>query len=63
MGGYRGEPAQLVRCETVDLAVPASAEIVIEGTISDDPSTYEHGRTVRRIYRLRLGPADAAADP
>ena len=41
MGGYRGEPAQLVRCETVDLAVPASAEIVIEGTISDDPSTYE----------------------
>ena len=41
MGGYRGEPAQLVRCETVDLEVPASAEIVIEGTISDDPSTYE----------------------
>ena len=41
MGAYRGEPAQLVRCETVDLEVPASAEIVIEGTISDDPSTYE----------------------
>ncbi|HZR59492.1 MAG TPA: UbiD family decarboxylase [Xanthobacteraceae bacterium] len=42
MGAYRGEPAQLVRCETVDLAVPASAEIVIEGTISDDPATYEN---------------------
>ena len=41
MGAYRGEPAQLVRCETVDLEVPASAEIVIEGTISDDPATYE----------------------
>ena len=23
MGAYRGEPAQLVRCETVDLEVPA----------------------------------------
>src|SRR5256885_13564980 len=33
MGAYRGEPAQLVRCETVDLEVPASAEIVIEGLI------------------------------
>ncbi len=41
MGAYRSEPAQLVRCETVDLEVPASAEIVIEGTISDDPTTYE----------------------
>ncbi len=41
MGAYRNEPAQLVRCETVDLAVPASAEIVIEGIISDDPATYE----------------------
>ena len=41
MGGYRGEPLPLVPCETVDLAVPASAEIVIEGTISDDPATYE----------------------
>ena len=41
MGAYRGEPAQLVRCETVDLEVPATAEIVIEGYISDDPATYE----------------------
>ena len=30
-----------MRCETVDLEVPASAEIVIEGYISDDPATYE----------------------
>jgi UbiD family decarboxylase len=41
MGGYRGEPLPLVRCETVDLEVPASAEIVIEGFISDDQATYE----------------------
>ncbi len=31
VGGIRGEPVELVKCETVDLAVPASAEIVIEG--------------------------------
>lgn len=30
-GGIRGEPVELVKCETVDLAVPATAEIVIEG--------------------------------
>ena len=41
MGAYRGEPAELVRCETVDLEVPANAEIVFEGFISDDPATYE----------------------
>lgn len=41
MGAYRGEPAELVRCETVDLEVPASAEIVLEGVIGDDPATYE----------------------
>lgn len=41
MGAYRDEPAKLVKCETSDLEVPASAEIVIEGTISADPSTFE----------------------
>jgi 4-hydroxy-3-polyprenylbenzoate decarboxylase len=34
VGGYRGKPLDVVRCETVDLEVPASAEIVIEGTVS-----------------------------
>lgn len=33
VGGVRGEPAELVKCETVDLMVPASAEIVIEGHV------------------------------
>lgn len=30
-GGLRGEPVEVVKCETVDLMVPAHAEIVIEG--------------------------------
>jgi len=32
-GGYLGEPVPLVKCETVDLEVPADAEIVLEGHI------------------------------
>lgn len=31
--GLRGEPLETVRCRTVDLAVPANAEIVIEGEV------------------------------
>lgn len=33
VGGYFGEPAEVVRCETVDLEVPATAEIVVEGFV------------------------------
>ncbi len=32
-GGVRGEPVELVMCETVDIPVPATAEIIIEGEI------------------------------
>ena len=32
-GGYMGEPARLVKCKTVDLEVPADAELVLEGHI------------------------------
>jgi UbiD family decarboxylase len=32
-GGLKGRPLKLVRCATVDLHVPAEAEIVIEGVI------------------------------
>src|SRR5579875_1982688 len=32
-GGIRGRGIELVKCETVDLEVPASAEIVIEGEV------------------------------
>jgi 4-hydroxy-3-polyprenylbenzoate decarboxylase len=40
MGAIRGAPVELVKCETVDLYVPATAEIVIEGYLGIDPSTY-----------------------
>jgi UbiD family decarboxylase len=32
-GGLRGEPVPVVKCETLDLEVPANAEIVLEGII------------------------------
>lgn len=35
-GGIAGEPIALVKCESVDLEVPARAEIVIEGEIRTD---------------------------
>lgn len=41
MGAILGRPVELVRCETSDLMVPASAEIVVEGRISPDPETFE----------------------
>ena len=41
LGAYRDAPVPVVRCETVDLEVPASAEIVIEGLIDPDPANYE----------------------
>jgi len=41
MGAIMQEPVPLCKCETSDLEVPASAEIVVEGTISPDPSTFE----------------------
>ncbi len=33
VGGFYGEPLEAVRCKTVDLEVPANAEVVIEGVI------------------------------
>jgi 4-hydroxy-3-polyprenylbenzoate decarboxylase len=35
-GFLRGKPVELVRCKTVDLEVPANAEIVLEGTVARD---------------------------
>lgn len=37
-GGLLGEPLEMVRAETLDLMVPARAEIVIEGVIDTDPT-------------------------
>ncbi|WP_107079549.1 UbiD family decarboxylase [Micromonospora sp. MH33] len=41
LGGLFGEPMETVRCKTVDLEVPASAELVIEGYLADDESWLE----------------------
>jgi UbiD family decarboxylase len=35
-GGIAGEPVKMVKCKTIDLEVPATAEIVIEGEIPTD---------------------------
>ena len=35
-GGLAGEPVELVKCKTVDIEVPAHAEIVIEGEINTE---------------------------
>ena len=35
-GGIAGEPIELVKCKTVDIEVPATAEIVIEGELPTD---------------------------
>jgi UbiD family decarboxylase len=40
VGAIRGAPVELVRCETVDLYVPATAEIVLEGYLDLDPKNY-----------------------
>jgi 4-hydroxy-3-polyprenylbenzoate decarboxylase len=40
-GGLRCEPVDLVKCETTDLPIPASAEIVIEGEIPPEERRLE----------------------
>jgi 4-hydroxy-3-polyprenylbenzoate decarboxylase len=35
-GGIAGEPLELVKCKTVDLEVPAHAEIVVEGELTTE---------------------------
>ena len=50
-GGLCGKPLNVVKAKTVDLLVPAEAEIVIEGFISTD--LLEPESAVRRIPRPR----------
>lgn len=39
-GALCGSPIELVKCETIDLFVPAAAEIVVEGLIHTDPAHF-----------------------
>ena len=43
-GGLHGRPVELVKCRTVDLEVPANAEIVLEGEILPIGWTEDEGR-------------------
>lgn len=44
LGGTYGHPAQLVKCETIDLFVPSNAEIVLEGElITTEGWTHDEG--------------------
>lgn len=58
VGGLLGEPLEVVKCKTVDLEVPARAEIVIEGIIDTDPERVQvegpFGEYPR--YYTRVGP-------
>ncbi len=40
-GGLRGEPVELVKCESVDVDVPANAEFVLEGQVLPGIREYE----------------------
>jgi UbiD family decarboxylase len=40
-GGFKGEPVELVECETIDLQVPARAEMIIEGVLHPDRTMVE----------------------
>lgn len=60
-GALRKKPVELVRCETVDIEVPATAEIVLEGYVSIPPEIGDEGPygefcgySVGRMVRERL---------
>ena len=57
-GGLMGESLEMVKAKTVDLEVPARAEIVIEGIIDTDPEAVQNegpfGEYPR--YYTRVGP-------
>jgi len=61
VGALTGEPVELVKCETVDLPVPADAEAVLEGKVlleegDEGPFTeytgYISGRSTRNLFKV-----------
>lgn len=63
-GALMGEPVKLVKCETVDLAVPATSEIVLEGEVLPGEREWEgpfgeytgyraSPRDKRPVYRVK----------
>lgn len=59
-GGLAGEPIHIVQCKTVDLAVPADAEMIIEGFVETDylepeaPFGESHGHIALEEYNMQM---------
>lgn len=56
-GGLRGKPVELIKCETVDIEVPATSEIVIEGFV--DPKARVPEGPFGEFTGYRASPRDA----
>lgn len=55
-GGLLGEPVELVKCRTVDLEVPAHAEIVLEGRLRPDDLIEENAVSEFPGFYVYYGP-------
>lgn len=59
-GGLIGEPIRIVKCKTIDLEVPADAEIVIEGLIDpvllepEGPFGESHGHVALEDFNMSM---------
>lgn len=56
IGGLLGKPLRLVRCRTVDLEVPADAEIVLEGELDPDDLVPEGSVSEFHGFYVDYGP-------
>jgi len=58
MGGLLGESVEVVKAKTVDIDVPARAELVIEGVVDTDPEAVQNEGPFGEypLYYTRIGP-------
>ena len=61
IGGLLGQPLRLVRCKTVDLEVPADAEIVLEGALDPEDIVPEGPVSEFHGFYVDYGPGLGAA--
>jgi 2,5-furandicarboxylate decarboxylase 1 len=61
IGGLLGEPLKLVECKTVDLEVPAFAEIVLEGELNPEESIEEGPVSEFHGFYVDYGPGIGGA--
>lgn len=59
-GGLAGEPIRIVKCKTIDLMVPADAELVVEGYVETDylepeaPFGESHGHIALEEFNMQM---------